>query len=145
MWLANLKNGETVTENELDWDDLPVEEITCLHLVNGQSSAFIRAREGYQFFQYKKGAVLFNVAASEISKVPVIWQRIGAVINDHGDCIYIESGKAEYTGAGKTQTFDTRFDNVLDMKLNLPHLRISLPEEVILAKQQEMIEIEPRI
>lgn len=123
MWIANLKNGNTVTEKEMDWDDLPVEEITCLHLVNGQSLAYIRAREGYQFFQFKARSILLNVKTGEASKTPVVWQRIGAVINEKGDCIYVQTDS--------TGTFDTRFDNVLDMKLNLPHLRISLPEEVI--------------
>lgn len=129
MWIANLSNGDTVTEKEMDWDDLPVEEITCLHLVNQNVGAFIRAREGYQFFQFKSRSLVWDIAGN-VSKTPVTWQRIGAVINKEGDCIYIQTDA--------TGRFDTRFDNVLDMKLNLPHLRISLPEEVILAKQQEM-------
>ncbi len=132
MWIVNLKDGRTVTEKEMDWDDLPVEEITCLHLVNTKSVAYIRDQGGYQFFQYKSRAQLLNVATGEMTKTPVLWQRIGAVINKEGDCIYIQT---DHTG-----TFDTRFDNVLDMKINLPHLRISLPEAVILAKQQEMTE-----
>ena len=134
MWIANLKDGRTVTEKEMDWNDLPVEEITCLHLVNGKSVAYIRAREGYQFFQFKSRSLLLNVQTGEPTKTPVHWQRIGAVINKEGDCIYIQTDA--------TVTFDTRFDNVLDMKLNLPHLRISLPEEVILAKQAEMTQNE---
>ena len=132
MWLANLSDGETVAEREMDWDDLPIKEITCLHLVNGSSSAFMRAREGYQFFQYKKRAQLWNVTGGKITgvtKTPVFWQRIGAVINEHGDCMYIQT---DVKG-----TFDTRFDNVLDMKLNLSALRIQLPPEVILAKEQQ--------
>ena len=126
MWIANLKDGRTVTEKEMDWNDLPVEEITCLHLVNGKSVAYIRVREGYQFFQFKSRSILLNVQTGEQTKTPVYWQRIGAVINKEGDCIYIQTDA--------TGTFDTRFDNVLDMKLNLPLLRISLPEEVIQKK-----------
>jgi len=121
MWVANLSNGETVTENEMDWDDLPVEEITCLHLVNGKASAFIRARERYQFFQFKKRGMV--AGSGGLKKTPIFWQRIGAVINESGDCMYIQT---DATGA-----FDTRFDNVLDMRLNLPLLRITLPEEVV--------------
>lgn len=130
LWIVNLKDGSTVTEREMDWDDLPVEEITCLHLTNGKSSAFIRAREGYQFFQFKKRAILLNALTGEMSKTPLIWQRIGAVVDNEGNCIYIETGK--------DGTFDTRFDNVLDMKLNLPHLRIHLPEEVIQKKMGDL-------
>lgn len=128
MWLANLSNGLTIAERDMDWDDLPVERITCLHLVNGTSSAFIRAREGYQFFQYKSRSMLLNIATGEVSKTPVHWQRIGAVINSQGDCIYVQMD-----GKGN---FDTRFDNVVEMQLNLPHLRIQLPPEII---QQRVI------
>lgn len=130
MWIANLSNGETITEQEMDWDDLDVKEITCLHLVNGRGAAFIRARDGYQFFQYKARSLVWNNITGIVTKTPVQWQRIGAVINEDGDCMYIQT---DAKGG-----FDTRIDNVLDMKLNLPHLRISISEEVILAKQQEM-------
>ena len=127
MWLANLSNGKTIAERDMEWDDLPIEEITCLHLVNGSSSAFIRAREGYQFFQYKSRSMLVNIPSGEQSLTPIFWQRIGAVINSKGDCIYVQTDAKG--------SFDTRFDNVVEMKLNLPALRIQLPPEII---QQRM-------
>lgn len=126
LWIANLSNGKTVTEKEMDWDDLPLEEVSCLQLVDEKTgrTAFIRKREGYQFFQYKKRALLVNILTGERHKTPVLWQRIGAVVNRNGDCIYIEMNPS-------SGFFDVRYDNVLDMRLNLPHLRISLPREVI--------------
>lgn len=130
MWIANLSNGETITEQEMGWDDLPIERITCLHLVNGRGTAFIRARPGYQFFQYKSRSLVWDNITGIPTKTPIHWRRIGAVINADGDCIYIQT---DAKGG-----FDTRFDNVLDMKLNLPHLRISLPEEVIQKKMDDL-------
>ena len=132
MWLANLSSGKTIAERDMEWDDLPIEEITCLHLVNGSSSAFIRAREGYQFFQYKSRSMLVNVATGESALTPIFWQRIGAVINQKGDCIYVQTDAKG--------NFDTRFDNVVEMKLNLPALRIHLHPEIISQKQKEMIQ-----
>lgn len=119
MWIADLTDGRTITEKDMDWDDLPVENISCLHITNGTSSARIHAQKGYQFFQFKKRAILVNVLSGDMRKTPVFWQRIGAVVNDQGDCIYIQM---EQDG-----TFDIRFDNVFKMKLNLDHLRIALP------------------
>ena len=137
MWIANLCDGETITEREVHWDDLPLGEVSCLQLVHESGrTAFIRKREGYQFFQFKSKASIYDPNSGKIFTTPMLWQRIGAVVNEKGDCIYVEMDP-------KSGFFDFRYDNVISMRLNLPHLRIKIPEEVI--QERKKVEEDKKI
>jgi len=132
LWIANLCDSRTITEKEMHWDDLPLEEVSCLQLVHESGrTAFIRKREGYQFFQFKSKASIFDSSSGRTYTTPMLWQRIGAVVSEEGDCIYVEMNP-------NSGFFDVRYDNVLSMRLNLPHLRINIPMKVI----QERVKVE---
>jgi len=101
-WIAHLDDGRTVTEEQLNWNDVPFGRITSLQLqlVGGQKVT-ISKRGDYQFFQFKD--VEFGTSGHRY-----LGMVIGAVINDAGDCFYV------YCGANGNLFVDT--DNIRSPK-----------------------------
>ena len=112
-WIAHLKGGETVTEADVEWDDVPKENISSVQLKHPGTSRTFTISGEYQYFQYKKAIALSDGRRGILSRT------IGAVVNDKGDCIVVEVNEVSGNAVIK-------YDNVLEMKLNLELLGIKL-------------------
>ena len=116
-WIAHLKGGETVTEADGEWDDVHKADITSVQLKHPVTSRTFTITGEYQFFQYKKAIAMSDGRRGLLSRT------IGAVVNDTGDCIVVEVSEVSGNAVIK-------YDNVVEMKLNLELLGIKLkPKE----------------
>jgi len=114
-WIAHLKGGETVTEADIEWDNVPKETISSVQLKHPGTSRMFTISGDYQYFQYKRA-----IARSDGIK-GLLSRTIGAVVNDKGDCIVVEVNEVSGNAVIK-------YDNVVKMKLNLELLGIKLNE-----------------
>lgn len=112
-WIAHLKGGETVTEVDVEWDDVPKELISSVQLKHPGTSRTFTISGKYQYFQYKRA-----IARSDGRK-GLLSRTIGAVVNDNGDCIVVEVNEVSGNAVIK-------YDNVVEMKLNLGLLGIKV-------------------
>jgi len=113
-WIAHLKDGKTVTEADVEWDDVPKENISSVQLKHPGTSRTFTISGEYQYFQYKKAIALSDGRRGILSRT------IGAVVNDYtGDCIVVEVNEVSGNAVIK-------YDNVIKMKLNLGLLGIKL-------------------
>lgn len=114
-WIAHLKGGETVTEADVEWDDVPKELISSVQLKHPGTSRTFTISGEYQYFQYKKAIALSDGRRGLLSRT------IGAVVNEQGDCIVVEVNEVSGNAV-------IRYDNVMKMKLNLELLGIRLKQ-----------------
>lgn len=115
-WIAHLKGGETVTEADVEWDDVPKELISSVQLKHPGTSRTFTISGEYQYFQYKKAIALSDGRRGLLSRT------IGAVVNEQGDCIVVEVNEVSGNAVIK-------YDNVVKMKLNLELLGIKLKKD----------------
>lgn len=115
-WIAHLKGGETVTEADVEWDDVPKENISSVQLKHPGTSRTFTISGEHQYFQYKKA-----IATTDGRKA-ILSRTIGAVVNDTGDCIMVEVNEVSGNAVIK-------YDNVVEMRLNLGLLGIKLKED----------------
>ena len=115
-WIAHLKGGETVTEADVEWDDVPKELISSVQLKHPGTSRTFTISGDYQYFQYKRAIVRSDGIKGLLSRT------IGAVVNSEGDCIVVEVNEISGNAIIK-------YDNVVGMKLNLELLGIKVKEE----------------
>lgn len=116
-FIAHLKDGKTVTEADVEWDDIPKEQITSLQLKHPGTSRTFTISGDYQYFQYKKAIALSDGRRGILSRT------IGAVVSDRtGDCIVVEVNEVSGNAV-------IRYDNVVSMKLNLGLLGIKVKGE----------------
>jgi hypothetical protein len=114
MFIIHYSNGETITEKEKEWTDVPKENITSIQLKDENTglvhtlSCFNTDIQPLGWFQHKVGLVRLDT----MENIKDVEQEVGMIINKQGDCVILNLNKR----TGYTKIY---YSNIFRMGLNL--------------------------
>lgn len=88
IWLARLKNGDTITQKEKDFIELPLGDITSMQLLfKNTYFTLSKGHETHRFIQQRFNKKHFYMRRGVVSKPFLVGQHILCVYNNRGDAI----------------------------------------------------------